>query len=260
MSENISSNGAQKNNVEISNKEKIKKELKSIPLIIILVFAFRSTFFEPFKIPTGSMISTLLIGDFILVNKFAYGFKIPFTEWFSKAVYMTGPSQPLRGDVIVFTYPKDPSFNYIKRLVGLPGDTIEVIGKTLYINNQPIVGTELSPEDSKKIMDDMDEKFGQYDFHFFESTLGEHKFVYQLDNSNSYSLESPRLVVPENHYFVMGDNRDYSYDSRAWGFVPFENVKGKAIAIWFSLSVPHPWAEPGTTFKFRPWRIGTKIE
>lgn len=120
----------------LSKKGKFVKELKSFVLIILSVLIFRSVLFEPFKIPSGSMIPTLLIGDFILVNKFAYGFKVPFSDWFSDPIYITGPQQPDRGDVIVFKYPKDTNLNYIKRVVGLPGDTIEVIDKVVYINNK----------------------------------------------------------------------------------------------------------------------------
>jgi signal peptidase I len=120
----------------VSRKEKFIKEVKSFTMIIMSVLIFRSVLFEPFKIPSGSMIPTLLIGDFILVNKFSYGFKVPFSDWFTDPVYITGPKQPERGDVIVFKYPKDTNLNYIKRVIGLPGDTIEVIDKVVYVNNK----------------------------------------------------------------------------------------------------------------------------
>ncbi len=132
----------------VSRKEKFIKEAKSFTMIILSVLVFRSVLFEPFKIPSGSMIPTLLIGDFILVNKFSYGFKVPFSDWFSDPVYLTGPQTPERGDVIVFKYPKDTNLNYIKRVVGLPGDTIEVIDKVVYVNNKPIVTKEI---DGKKL-------------------------------------------------------------------------------------------------------------
>src|SRR5690606_21593341 len=137
----------------------VVKEIKSITLIVFTVLLFRSVFFEPFKIPTGSMIPTLMIGDFILVNKFSYGFKVPFSDWVGDPIYLTGPETPKRGDVIVFKYPKDTSFNYIKRVIGLPGDTIEVIDKVVYVNDEPIEPSVVSEEEAKKLMDDMDEKF-----------------------------------------------------------------------------------------------------
>jgi signal peptidase I len=246
-------------NPPVNRKEKIIKEAKSITLIIIAVLAFRSVLFEPFKIPSGSMIPTLLIGDFILVNKFSYGFKVPFSDWFSDPIYIFGKEQPKRGDVIVFKYPKDTSLNYIKRVIGLPGDTIEVIDKIVYINNEPLNSEVMKNEDSNPIMEDMDEKFKQYNFKFFNATTGEHKHTVQIDEDNFYNANYARITVPENHFFVMGDNRDFSADSRAWGFVPFTHVKGKAILIWFSFSFPFPWSGEDETFKFRPWRIGKLI-
>lgn len=241
----------------LTRKEKIKKETKSIFWIVLLVFGFRSTFFEPFKIPSGSMIPTLLIGDFILVNKFAYGFKVPFSQWLGDPVYITGPSQPERGDVIVFKYPKDPSINYIKRVVGLPGDTIEVVDKVVFVNDEPLKTEEF---DGKEILEDMDEKYKNFNFRFFKTKTGDHYHVTQIDEDNVYSANYPKIKVPEGHYFAMGDNRDFSADSRSWGFVPFNNIKGEAVMIWFSLSFPWPWEQTEETLRFRPFRIGTSID
>jgi signal peptidase I len=129
------------NEVDLSKKQKLIKEVKSIVLIIIAVLTFRSIFFEPFRIPSGSMIPTLMIGDFILVNKFAYGLKVPFTdvvlgEKSFNPIYIIKRDGPKRGDVIVFKYPKDLSVNYIKRVIGLPGDTLEIRNKVVYINDK----------------------------------------------------------------------------------------------------------------------------
>jgi signal peptidase I len=243
--------------VGVSRKQKWLKEFKSISMIILLVLGFRSVFFEPFKIPSGSMIPTLLIGDFILVNKFSYGFKVPFSDWFSDPTYITGPSSPERGDVIVFKYPQDPSLNYIKRVVGLPGDWVQGIDKVIYINDEVIKAQDF---DGKKIMDDMDEKFKKFDFKFFKTTTGKHEHITQVHLNNRFIADFPKTQVPKGHYFVMGDNRDFSADSRRWGFVPFENIKGKALLVWFSLSVPFPWTDQEEYFAFRPWRIGTLID
>lgn len=240
--------------VVLSKKEKFKKEAKSIFWIIFLVLAFRSVFFEPFKIPSGSMIPTLMIGDFILVNKMAYGVKVPFSDWFTDPVYITGPDQPKRGDVIVFKYPNDPDINYIKRVVGLPGDTIQVVDKVLYVNDEPIKMEEF---DGTKILEDMDEKFQNLNFKFFKTQTGEHTHITQVHEDNMFTAHYPRTKVPEGHYFVMGDNRDFSADSRSWGFVPFANIKGKALLVWFSLSLPFTYED---TYNFRPWRIGTIID
>lgn len=242
----------------ISKKEKFIKEVKSFTLIILSVLVFRSVLFEPFKIPSGSMIPTLLIGDFILVNKFSYGFKVPFSDWFTDPVYLTGPSTPERGDVIVFKYPKDTNLNYIKRVIGLPGDTIEVIDKVVYVNNKPI---ETKDVDGKKILEDMDDRYKSYQFRFMETKTGDQTHITQVDMGNDYFANYYKFTVPKDNYFVMGDNRDFSADSRRWGTVPFGHIKGKAVMIWFSLSVPWPWSEDEQeSWKFRPWRIGTIIK
>ncbi len=235
----------------------MKKEVKSFVIIVTLVLAFRSVFFEPFKIPSGSMIPTLLIGDFILVNKFSYGLKVPFSDWFSDPIYLTEPSRPERGDIVVFKFPGDENVNYIKRVIGLPGDTVEVINKTVYVNGKPIQDERI---DGAKIMEDMDDKFLNANFVFRKSSTGDKEHVSQIDLDNSYLLNYPSTVIPDNNYFVMGDNRDFSSDSRAWGTVDFRLIKGKAKLIWFSLSLPLPFQEYEEYFKFRPWRIGTVLE
>jgi signal peptidase I len=243
---------------KLTKGEKFKKEAKSFVLIIFSVLLFRSVLFEPFKIPSGSMIPTLLIGDFILVNKFSYGFKVPFSDWFSDPIYLTGPSKPERGDVVVFKYPQDVSLNYIKRIVGLPGDTIEVIDKIVYVNGKALDMKEI---DGKEIIKDMDEKYKRYKFRFFETKTGERKHITQIDIDNVFNSNFYKITVPQNSYFVMGDNRDFSADSRSWGFVPFGHIKGKAILTWFSLSFPWPWGgDEQESFAFRPWRIGKLID
>lgn len=242
----------------ISKKDKFIKEVKSFTFIILSVLIFRSVLFEPFKIPSGSMIPTLLIGDFILVNKFSYGFKVPFSDWFTDPIYLTGPDHPERGDVIVFKYPKDTNLNYIKRVIGLPGDTIEVIDKVVYVNNKPIETKEI---DGKEILEDMDDRYKAYQFKFMETKTGDETHVTQVDMGNDYFANYYKFTVPKDNFFVMGDNRDFSADSRRWGTVPFGHIKGKAIMIWFSLSVPWPWSEDEQeSWKFRPWRIGKIID
>lgn len=255
MNENIDQSSEEQ--TEPIEKRGAFKELRSIAFIIIGVLAFRSTFFEPFKIPSGSMIPTLMIGDFILVNKFSYGFKVPFSDWFSDPIYLTKPQNPKRGDVVVFKYPRDTSLNYIKRVIGLPGDTVQVIDKVVYVNDIEITTKEIA---GSEIMEDMDEKFKQYNFQFYQTQTGEHSHVTQTDSDNVYMANFSQVVVPKGHFFVMGDNRDFSSDSRIWNFVPFENIKGSAKLVWFSLSFPWPWSDDEETFKFRPWRIGTVIE
>jgi signal peptidase I len=240
-----------------SLKEKIKKESKALGLILLAVLVFRSIFFEPFRIPSGSMIPTLMIGDFILVNKFAYGIKVPFSDMFWNPIYIAGKSGPSRGDVIVFKYPQDQSINYIKRVIGIPGDTVEIRNKIVYINDLPLEAQDISDSvKGKAIMADMDDKFKTYNLKIFKTINGEHTHVVQQDSDNYYKVNYERRVVPAGQYFVMGDNRDFSYDSRFWGTVPHELIKGKALFVWFSTILPFSEYE----FKFRPWRIGTKID
>lgn len=249
-SEKIENDGLDK---VLTRKQKIIKEVKSIFVIIFCVFLFRSVFFEPFKIPSGSMIPTLMIGDFILVNKMAYGLKVPFWDWFFDPIYISEPQEPKRGDVVVFKFPKDPSVNYIKRVVGIAGDTVEIRDKVVYLNDKPIISKEIN---GTEIMADMDDKFKGSKLKFYKEKLGEHEHVFQLDEDNYYKVDFEKRTIPKGNFFVMGDNRDFSYDSRFWGHVPHKYLKGRAVLIWFSMIFPFGEHNP----KFRPWRIGKLIE
>jgi signal peptidase I len=192
--------------------------------VILLVLLFRSFLFEPFKIPSSSMMPTLLIGDFILVNKFAYGVRLPVTN---TKLFSVG--EPERGDVIVFRFPKDPGVDYIKRVIGVPGDVISYRDKTVYINDKQVPqeylgryigegkGAEASGSEEK-----------------LERLPGaEHHVLLRPGVTLPGSGES-RWVVKPGEYFVMGDNRDNSLDSRSWGFVPEDNLVGRASVIWWS--------------------------
>ena len=196
---------------------------RSLFPVLLIVLLFRSFLFEPFKIPSGSMIPTLLVGDFIVVNKFAYGLRLPVLH--TKFVSL---GEPQRGDVVVFRYPVDPAVNFIKRLVGLPGDTISYRDKELYINGERI------PRESngRFTSDDLKCSTPRSDALHFTESLGavEHGI---LLHSNS-GFRNNQWQVPEGHYFVMGDNRDRSNDSREWGFVPEENLMGRAVGIWLN--------------------------
>ncbi len=204
--------------------------------VIIAVFVLRSFLFEPFKIPSGSMVPTLLVGDLILVNKFTYGLRLPVLN-----TKITEGNKPQRGDVMVFRYPPKPSLDYIKRVVGVPGDTVAYLNKRLTINGK-VQETTALPEF-------FDEDAMRY-FKQFEETLGDKKhrllndddrpaFVPGADpfegrNGCSYTVEGVTCKVPEGHYFMMGDNRDNSLDSRYWGFVPEKNIVGKAFFVWMN--------------------------
>jgi signal peptidase I len=208
--------------------------------VIISVFFLRSFLVEPFKIPSGSMIPTLLVGDLILVNKFTYGLRLPVLN-----TKITEGTPPQRGDVMVFRYPPKPSLDYIKRVVGLPGDTVAYINKRLTINGQS-VATGTLPEF-------FDEDAMRY-FKQYEESLGDRKhkllndderpaFVPGADNFAGrdgclYSVEGVTCKVPQGHYFMMGDNRDNSLDSRFWGFVPEKNIVGRAFFVWMNFGNP----------------------
>ncbi|HUL10925.1 MAG TPA: signal peptidase I [Methylococcaceae bacterium] len=207
--------------------------------VIFIVLILRSFLVEPFRIPSGSMMPTLLIGDFILVNKFTYGVRLPVLN--TKIVEM---GEPARGDIVVFRFPKDPKVDYIKRVIGLPGDRIGYYNKQLYLNGVPVKQTPLSEyrgvgkgesmtgsvllsEDLDSVTHDILIREGQ------PSVQGE-------------------FTVPEGQYFVMGDNRDNSNDSRYWGTVPEANLVGKAFLIWMSWD----WDNGGIAFA----RLGTVLK
>jgi len=182
-----------------SKKSIIRDWVESIIVAFLLAMVIRAFVVQAFKIPTGSMRPTLIEGDLILVNKFIYGAKLPFSDFRLPAV-----KQLQRGDVIVFVYPEDPKKDFIKRLVGLPGDTVEIRNGTIYINDKPL----------------LDPMFNQ-------------RYYY---NRGDFGLEGQKIVVPADSFFVMGDNSASSKDSRYWGFVPRNNILGEAMLIYWPLN------------------------
>lgn len=208
--------------------------------VIFFIFLLRSFLFEPFRIPSGSMMPTLETGDFILVNKYDYGLRLPVLN--TKVIPI---GEPQRGDVVVFRYPPNDSIDYIKRVVGLPGDKIEYINKKLTINGKPVpLKNDGKYYDEAKLqeLDQLEEQLG-------DKT---HKILNdKYSSSNAYALPSftdpdaceyvPKGIVctvPKDKYFVLGDNRDNSEDSRYWGFVPDKNLVGKAFMVWMNVSKP----------------------
>ncbi|OIN91222.1 MAG: signal peptidase I [Comamonadaceae bacterium CG1_02_60_18] len=204
--------------------------------VIIVVFVLRSFLFEPFKIPSGSMIPTLMIGDLILVNKFHYGLRLPVLN--SK---ITEGTPPQRGDVMVFRYPPRPSLDYIKRVVGVPGDEVAYLNKRLTLNGKPLATRELTEfldEDSMRYFKHYEEDMGTVKHNILNDDArpafipGADDFAFK--DQCRYSVEGVVCKVPPGHYFMMGDNRDNSLDSRYWGFVPDRNIVGKAFFVWMN--------------------------
>lgn len=194
---------------------------KSFFPVILAVFLIRSFLVEPFKIPSGSMMPTLLVGDFILVNKHTYGLRVPILNntFFEM-------NHPQRGEVMVFRFPQDESMDYIKRVVGVPGDRIQYQGKRLTINGQPLDVT--FEQDYEYVAPGLNNISAKR----YKEKLGEHEHDILL--VDAAPVIDGEVVVPPGHYFVMGDNRDNSNDSRFWGFVPEKNIVGKAFMIWWN--------------------------
>lgn len=210
--------------------------------IILLVLVVRSFIVEPFRIPSGSMMPTLLVGDFILVNKFSYGLRLPVLNTRFLAL-----GEPKRGDVMVFRYPEDPRVDYIKRVIGVPGDHVRYQGKQLYINGQKaeqeMVGIFVGEGSESRMTGARRLKEGLYDI--------QHEILV-MPNDHLFSGDF-EYVVPQGQYFTMGDNRDNSRDSRAWGTVPEANLVGKAFLIWMSWD----WSKERVV----AWdRLGTRIQ
>lgn len=207
--------------------------------VLLVVFLLRSFLFEPFRIPSGSLEPTLLMGDFIIVNKYDYGVRLPVAHH----VLRKG-GDPQRGDIIVFRWPPNPSLDFIKRVIGVPGDKISYINKELYVNGTKV---EQTPIANKSVSDDSGDMV-QVDERM-EDLFGVKHRIYV--NPAIQARDFKDVVVPAGSYFVMGDNRDDSADSRYWGFVQDKDIVGKAVMVWMS------WDSNNTGVRWK--RIGSSI-
>ena len=206
-----------KNTANIKVKSTLREYAEALAIAILLALFLRTFVIQAFKIPSGSMKPTLIIGDHLLVNKFSYGIRIPLIDRF-----LVQFNKPKRGDILVFKYPEDESLDFIKRVIGIEGDVIEIKNDILYVNGGKI--------DSKYVSKYNDNDISGADQ--YEELLGENKH-YILDQFVNYEDFGP-VTVPKNTVFVMGDNRDNSKDSRYWGFVSLNKIKGKALIIYWS--------------------------
>jgi signal peptidase I len=204
--------------------------------VILIVFVLRSFLFEPFRIPSGSMIPTLQIGDLILVNKYQYGIRLPVVN-----VKIIEVGSPQRGDVMVFRFPHNTTQDYIKRVVGLPGDRVEYADRRLLINGQQVPLQSLPryfEEDRVQYYAQFSEKLGNVEHRIILSegpgVPPMRAFAHTHPQACQYTSSGVACTVPAGHYFVMGDNRDNSEDSRFWGFVPDQNIVGRAFFIWMN--------------------------
>jgi len=225
-------------------KGTVREYVEAIGLALLAALIIRHFVIEAFKIPSGSMIPTLAIGDHIFVNKFRYGIRLPFTKtWVAKFADLK------RGEVVVFMYPIDEKKNFIKRVVGLPGDTIALRQNRLFINGQEAKREKIT---DKELLEGL-KSGGSADF-FWETIQGS-RHVVRYQYASHLKTNFGPATIPEGHFFAMGDNRDNSSDSRQWGFVPMNHLKGRAIFVWLSVAF-----EDGPLPVFRWDRIGEIIK
>lgn len=227
--------------VKKTPKETIKEWVITIVVALVVAFFFRTVFFEPRQIPTGSMIPSIKIHEFIFVKMFEYDWHIPYTT--SSLVHRRDPEP---GDIIVFPYPVDPSKDYIKRVIAGPGDVVEVRNKRVYINGEAL---KLKPIEASQV-GPISTKYEDFSVSFFKETRGQYSYTVMHINERATRDYGPR-TVPADKYFVMGDNRDDSLDSRIWGFVDREEIIGRGSMIWLSFDIDRfPWVRFERLFSF----------
>jgi signal peptidase I len=221
--------GKMDEHLAFARKSATRQYAESIGLALGVALLLRAFVVEAFQIPSGSMIPTLEVGDHIFVSKFAYAISIPFSN-----VKIAELGKPKRGDVIVFKYPPDQNIDYIKRVMGLPGETLEVRHNEVFINDRPLAREQLREPCVANDGRDFDGDDDRHPCEVWLEHLESKSHVTHQEPLRSTSSDFGPVKIPAGHYFAMGDNRDNSKDSRVWGFVPFELIKGRALVIWWS--------------------------
>jgi signal peptidase I len=228
--------------LSFARKSTIREYAESIGVAVLIALFLRAFVVEAFKIPSGSMIPTLQVGDHIFVNKFIYGVRIPWTNFKIGEYYR----EPKRGEVIVFIYPKEPDKDFIKRIVAIPGDTVEVKQNQVWVNGKPVERVRADDGDCRYMdYDEQGQRWEQRNCEEYIEKLSDGYSYETIFDKNGGAHSWPRdeyqkqwTHVPPGHVLVMGDNRDNSHDSRFWGFVPYDLIKGKAMIIWWSAGEP----------------------
>ncbi len=216
-------------------KNVFREYFEAFAVALLAALILRALVIQAFRIPTGSMKDTLLVGDFLLVNKFVYGAAtpdvVPFTDIKLPSLQFPGLRQPQRGDIIVFKYPLDEKLDYIKRCIGVPGDTLEMRQGVVYINSRP----EGKIDFQQRLFDDSEGRYVNY----YRVQIANGK-DYVIRRYDGFNPSFPAVVVPPKHLFMMGDNRDNSQDSRYWGYMPMKNIRGQALVIYWSWDKNEP--------------------
>lgn len=226
----------------------IAREMLYFGMLALFLFGFYSSCYQPHRIPTGSMIPALMVGDYILVDKSAYGLTLPFTD-----IYLNEPTGPRRGEVIVFKYPERPSLNYIKRVVGIPGDTVELRDHEWIVNGERWPLEKLPQLENPESW--IEERYLKDGLEAYQTTTGEQSHLVLMKSEPKGPKNIRQFTLRENEYFVVGDNRDFSEDSRHWGVVHRSLIRGRALFVWFNLV--GPFSEGGPRVKWG--RLGHRL-
>ena len=231
------------------------ENLKQLAILLVIIFAIRWSIAEPYHVPTASMEPTIKVGDRLFVSKLSFNFRIPFTD-----ISLLEWGTPKPGDIIVFRYPEDPDVNYVKRVVAVSGNKVHIQSNILYLEGEPQV--RVDSNHNRKVLDDIEDPIHDKSL-FVEDLNGQPHWVMQKNGFTDYRIKrnwpasGDPAKVPDNSVFVMGDNRDNSHDSRAWGHVPLEYVKGKALFVLWSLkSNPGSWLPSIRFDRFGQWLDG----